>query len=401
MHFSYETNDFKSPAEDLNNIWIEVNELPYNMKNPKIIKHKRKKRKVYQTESDSEEEDENNLLDMNFEIEDSNSNFYSVNEAFSNNNNNDDNLSDTFPDNDIESFLTAPAEQIEIESEIDEYDEEIDINQLIYELRSHFPRNGGKIVYNGRKTSVINTCSIDYLIFSFYVLHRIDKNFLKKIPILENTDNLKHIVRKIAMNPAKWNEALEIWITKIAKYNEYVLNKTINTFGEESTFFLQYLKEYQEYILIKNCSENCIENGLLLFEGNLIFLRERGNKIELYYTSNNSGECLICKREIIHKIVFKNKTNFFFAQSFNTNISTIHVSDIPKQLFINEQTYSLILTTVNNNEHFYGIFYIKGNYYISDDITQSFELSEINTNSRKNKPLSYITSTSMYYLSEN
>ena len=90
---------------------------------------------------------------------------------------------------------------MEIESEIDEYDEEIDINQLIYELRSHFPRNGGKIVYNGRKTSVINTCSIDYLIFSFYVLHRIDKNFLKKIPILENTDNLKHIVRKIAMNP--------------------------------------------------------------------------------------------------------------------------------------------------------------------------------------------------------
>ncbi len=50
---------------------------------------------------------------------------------------------------------------------------------------------------------------------------------------------------------------------------------------------------------------------------------------------------------------------------------------------------------------FYGIFYIKGNNYISDDITQSFELSEINTNSRKNKPLSYITSTSMYYLSEN
>ena len=302
-------------------------------------------------------------------------------------------------------ILISAYEIEENDSELEEPDFNISIHQLIFDLRNHMPKWGGKIIYKDKLVAIKNTCSIDYLLFSLFVLYKVVKDFLNNIPKLVHTNNLKLIVKHI--DSLKWDDARQVFLINIAKYNQNVTE--IDTYGSEFDWLVQHLLVYQLFDLKKNCVIDCRENDLIIWKNaNSLSFHKRENIVDLFFLDDLV--CTSCKNHIRYQVFFKNKPNFFYVESINPFLqsqenmdSIIEVKEIPKELYIDNKKFSLLLTTINDGQHFRGIFFIEGNYYISDDIDQSFTLSNKNLSNRSNRYFDkryFKTSTSLYYLNE-
>ena len=108
---------------------------------------------------------------------------------------------------------------------------------------------------------MLNTCTIDNYLFSFWVLNKIIPNFEVKLPELEQSNQLKEIFTNIEKK--NWNEARKIWYTKIMHAD--LSEKTeIDFYGEVEEFFLKHIYIFQTHSLIQKCSDSCIYNGNLI-----------------------------------------------------------------------------------------------------------------------------------------
>jgi hypothetical protein len=117
-------------------------------------------------------------------------------------------------------------------------------------------------------------------LFAFWVASKVNPSFLQQIPLLNNTEAIKSIVAKI--DNLEWNDAKELWILNIMKYDEKE-KRAISLFGSESNRFLRHIQEYQKHILIQFCSPECNQNGNVIVQENCdkIYLKKIDNKVQI------------------------------------------------------------------------------------------------------------------------
>jgi hypothetical protein len=258
---------------------------------------------------------------------------------------------------------TESVSEIETDKETESVDDTI--NEIIPDFKAHVPLWGGDIMYRNKPVSVTNTCTIDYYLFSLWVLSKIVPNFIENLPNLKHRDKIIEIISNI--ESLNWNGAKELWILDVMKYNENVKNNTISLFGSEDNRFLQFLSEYQEHALIQSCNISCRENGKVIREdASKIFFKKSQNVIKLY--SGYINYCKKCKKKITSQIRFKKNPSFIFIESMHSNI---RFYQIPIYLTIAKIKYRLLCATVHKPGHFESIFNINEFLYLIDDLNQS------------------------------
>jgi hypothetical protein len=277
--------------------------------------------------------------------------------------------------------------------ESDEINESVS-NNILTEIRDHIPQWGAIISYkNSKSVNVTNTCSIDYYLFAFWVLKKIDHNFFDNSIESDLTGLIKNIVKEIDEN--NWNSAKEIWINKVMKFNENPVNNTISLFGSEQARFLDFVYFFQKHRIVQFCNSNCNLNGYIIREDSeSIFFNKINNQIILY--SCFTEKCSNCNEEITTGIDFYLQNNFVFIESANNNI---FISDLPKTIKIQNKTYRLLCCTVHSVGHFIGIFHLNDIFYVIDDLKNYKDsLRELNEFSNHQNLKKKSTTVSMYYL---
>jgi hypothetical protein len=180
---------------------------------------------------------------------------------------------------------------------------------------------------------------------------------------IEITNFIKQIILKI--ETCNWNEARQIWYTKIMKMN--VRNKQqISFFGTVEDMFLKYMYIYQKHDMIQHCSTGCIKDKSILSERSdiLHFARKKNNKVEI--VSDISNKCLNCQNQIAFDVRFVYEPCFLFIE---TN-SHLKVNELPKTIVLNNKIFKLLSMILFKKEikHFVSIFEIQNNKYLVDDL---------------------------------
>ena len=263
------------------------------------------------------------------------------------------------------------------DSEFDEQDTEFEDEEkvqdepitstydFISDFKTHVPFWGANITYKKKLVYVTNTCTIDNFLFAFWVLFKIVPDFFEKILPLDQRETIIEIVEKIQNND--WNEAKELWIIKVMKYNRRIKDGTISLFGSKSSHFLDYLSKYQEHKLIQSCKTRCSENGKAIRDdSDKIFFRFVRKKLCLY--SGLLGKCRKCRSNISSTIRFKNNPFFLFIESINQNI---FLNQIPLNITIDNLRFALLCVTIHKPGHFVSVFIINERFYLIDDLDQS------------------------------
>jgi hypothetical protein len=338
-------NEIKSPAEYLNEILIDIKgNIPSNK--PNFVRAKRGLREVESSTDESEvnSDDEKVLSSLKEkQIIDPKTNTQIKSKKFNSTEN--QNSSDVL--NPLENN-TGPNPDL-----------------IINSFQAHIPKWGGIINYQGRKNvTLVNTCTIDYFLFSFWVLEKLVPNFSNNLPNLEPTPILKEIIQNIDI--FNWNMAKEIWISRIMKYNKKP-NKTLSMFGSERDRFLNYLKYYQLHNLYQVCNTNCNRNGFEI----------QGESNEIYFIRNNNtvildhgytGRCVSCGEFISCDLRFLHNPNFLFIDSLNNNI---FVNELPKEITLDNKKYRFLCSSIGFDSHFLCIFELENQFFVVNDIGQT------------------------------
>jgi hypothetical protein len=366
-YLSYARNhNYKIPAEYLNNIFVNTSKKePAN--NPQYVRNKRQNNVI--SSSESESEDETYSLNSDLTLSDSQT------EASTINDDSDEVLSETDEENQL-------------------FEEQNSIN--IQEIKDHVPQWGGKINYQNRKVQVFNTCTIDYFLFALWLQYKLLPNFLSMLPDIEETVVIKNIIQLI--NSKNWNKAKEIWINDMMQYKEKPIRNSISMFGSENEHFFKYLSEFQTHKLVQLCKNDCIYNDISIIQtdSDNLYFHKLNNQVKLY--NGFLGYCHHCGQSISCKIIFKHRTNFIFIQSA---FGKITFKELPATISISNLRYELFCSTVHEKGHFYGVFKIKKNIYVMDDLDQSFNIlpEKYNSSRRKTQYIDKLfTSHSLYYL---
>jgi hypothetical protein len=263
------------------------------------------------------------------------------------------------------------------------------IEEIIARFKPHVPFWGGKINYRGNVVNVTNTCTIDNLLFAFWVASQIEISFMEHIPLLNQTETIKSIVSNI--NCLKWDEAKELWINNIIKYDKNIKDKTISLYGSESNRFISHISEYQNHILIQLCNSDCNLNKNVIIQDNCtkIYFKKIKGKVVKY--SGFKGKCDNCRGNISCDILFENKPNFIYVESINSNIL---LSELTKLISIGGISYRFLCSTIHKNEHFFSVFEINNNLFKIDDLDQSF--IHIDHKTKRNNIMKETTSVNFY-----
>ena len=101
---------------------------------------------------------------------------------------------------------------------------------------------------------------------------------------------------------------------------------------------------------------------------------EKENKrVNILFTSKIP--CRECKSSVIAEFSeFKINLPWLFIQ---TNQSTIYVQEIPKVVKLGVKNYQFLCSTILMSNHFRGIFYLNGEYFLIDDLNSSKILKKI------------------------
>jgi len=123
---------------------------------------------------------------------------------------------------------------------------------------SHVPEWGGLLVdenCNVTNISIIDTCTIDYMLFALWVSCKLNKSIfqgIKRFPDSINGNVLSEIISCIETN--NWNVAKSLWLLKIANVLNPNSKQTISTFGSEYEHFIRYIVPFQRFKLHIECS---------------------------------------------------------------------------------------------------------------------------------------------------
>ncbi|CAF1031356.1 unnamed protein product [Brachionus calyciflorus] len=266
-------------------------------------------------------------------------------------------------------------------------------------FKDHVPKWGAYIEIEGEKNIYVkNTCTIDYLLLSFWYAAQLKNTFLDSIPEFEPKMIIKLIVKKI--NDLKWDEARQLWIERIMKFKLHFDQCSICLFGSESERFTRYLSVFQKYNIIKNCTKDCIDNLKIIRENqDIIFFDKQQENVGIDFGRKSENYCQICKALISNDIQFCSNPNFLLIHSKFLNI---YLDNLPKLITIDKKNYKLMNATFGAHGHFRGIFLIEENFYLVDDIGQKMEkIEKIQTVTQKTAVIDYYTyplSTFFYFL---
>jgi hypothetical protein len=249
------------------------------------------------------------------------------------------------------------------------------LNQIqslsLKEFKSHVPEWGGNIIFEKKNIEVSDTCTIDYYLFSLWVIYR------QKISIIEGYKSfdsnkykiIKSIINNIERN--NWNKAKELWIFKIMKKDKSSIdNNNISLFGSEDMMFFQYITNYQEYRLIQKCRQTCKKNNYIhRSKAKYIFFKKVNNILELFF--GYTDKCSSCGKMISSVAVFTHSPTFVFIEPSDENIL---INELPKTIEINGKIFKLLCATIHTmlgRGHFVGIFNFNDNMLVVDDLDQS------------------------------
>ncbi len=113
------------------------------------------------------------------------------------------------------------------------------------EFKSHVPEWGGHIRFHENYITLSNTCTIDYYLFSLWVMNKQNMSIFEEFKSFDSNKYklIKSITSNIEQN--NWNKAKELWILKIMNYDiSYIDNNDISLFGSEDLMFFQYFSKY-------------------------------------------------------------------------------------------------------------------------------------------------------------
>ena len=254
-------------------------------------------------------------------------------------------------------------------------------------FRNRIPWWGAHIIYNNERVFVSDTCTVDYGIFAFWVLSKINRNFTLDLPDIQPKKN--NIIRMINnVEQDNWDMARQIWVNDIMNLNTPVgKKKRISLYGTQELMFNRYVNEFQSYRLVKNCRITCVENNLTL-PGNRkeIFLAKKG--FDIYATPLEGDKCTICKTNMTFKYNFIYNIDYLIIDVYHE----IPLYNVPKQLSLENSQgvmrFKLILATIGTGRHFKSCFLFNGIFYLVDDLDQSCNQLPVfdgNTRSRRNK----------------
>ncbi|CAF1131412.1 unnamed protein product, partial [Brachionus calyciflorus] len=199
------------------------------------------------------------------------------------------------------------------------------------EFKRHVPKNGGTIKVNNEDITLTNTCSIDYYLFAFWYLSKIDTEFTLKISNLSFSNVLKEIFQNISEQ--KWDKAKEIWILRVLNFQISYSNKELSLYGSEDERIIKSFGEYQKHDLIQKCREQNL-NLVIREDSEIIFFKKIENQVRIF--SCFTTTCTRCKKDITTTINFKNSPIFIFIQSADANIT---VRELPNTVEIQNRNY--------------------------------------------------------------
>ena len=260
------------------------------------------------------------------------------------------------------------------------------------EFKDHIPKWSAEISYKGfQNVKVVNTCTIDYFLFALWVLYKKAPTFLNSSPTLEPEKTLKAIILYIDF--LKWNEARELWIVNIMKYDKNPKDGSISLYGSEYEMFLKYLLHNQLHNLIQICEKNCSNtNKTVSKQREILMFKKTKNQVSLH--TYQPKKCSNCKAEIKTEFQFIRKPNLLFIES----PGNIFINDIPPMIHLDNSDFKWFCTTLHKRNHFLGVFEINGIKYVVDDLNKNAVLlTSKNSNSRENY-FNIFTGTSMYFL---
>jgi hypothetical protein len=260
------------------------------------------------------------------------------------------------------------------------------------EFKSAVPKWGGSINYKNKIVTISDTCTIDYFLFAFWVMFKVNNDLIEGFKSYNNEqyDIIKDIIDKIENH--NWNKAKELWIIKIMKYKISSSIKNISLFGSEDLMFFSYLSKYQEYQIVQKCQPTCINNNSIYRSSSTyIFFRKENNIPKLFF--GYTEKCRFCSESITTDIIFINQTKFLFIQPSEMNIV---FSELPREILVDDQRFKLLCATLHTelaDGHFVGMFNFNNDIYIVDDLNQSVEILSRKSDYNKNN-----VSGTLYYL---
>jgi hypothetical protein len=385
------------PAEHLNTIFVDMkNKSEAN--NPKYIRNSRKQNKKIEPDLLSSDSEPERMSDTDIcnEENQKNCNLDQGKASLAKNKKSKsikrNKASKKIQSENSSEDTKSKVEPYQVQKEHESKKKHQTIQEIIHTYQPHVPFWGGNIKYKEKLVKLTNTCTIDNLLYAFWVAHKNEDSFLEQIPLLKHTETIKEIIKNI--NDLEWNIAKELWIKNIMHYNEEIRKKSITLYGSESNRFIRHINEYQQHHLIQICSENCNRNRNVIIQSNCdkIYFKKINNKVNIY--SGFDGLCSECKAPIKSEITFENNPNFLFIESIYSNI---FLNDLPKTINIRGISYKILCSTIHQNDHFLSIFSINDYLFKIDDLDRSFVHLENNLKKRKNFILKEATSVSFYY----
>lgn len=246
------------------------------------------------------------------------------------------------------------------------------------EFFSHVPQWGGILVdenYNLTNISIIDTCTIDYMLFALWVSCKLNKSIVESIKTFPDSTKgsvLLEIISNIESN--NWNSAKSLWLLKIANSLDidFNSNKSISTFGSEYEHFVKYIVPFQKFEMHIECSIGCINHNKTRLMTDLFFIKD--NK-KAHLSILRKSACAVCQYEKKESVKFLHNPPLIFIQTkVEDNICK---SQLPLELELNSQKYELLCATTHTTNHFRAIFYLFDSFYLIDDLNPSQNIQKI------------------------
>jgi hypothetical protein len=126
------------------------------------------------------------------------------------------------------------------------------------EFIKRIPSNGGNVevliedfydyncyesVEKYQKLKIVNTCTIDYMLFSIWCVTKLSENAEKKFKLFKKSEcKFLQYLHKISslIEKLQWNRVKSLWILLILKLKPE--NLEFSLFGTEYRFFVQYFR---------------------------------------------------------------------------------------------------------------------------------------------------------------
>lgn len=217
---------------------------------------------------------------------------------------------------------------------------------------------------------MINTCTIDYFLFCFWVTSKLNRGTVAALMQSEFSNlstKLISIIQEIEKSDC--NNAKRIFLREIAM--QPILKNKINCFDSEYTY-IKFLEKLQFYVLVFQCTESCNQNEKSFTSCSLYFDKQHGEtQLNLFQRS-----CYVCKRqdlEFFHKFLYTPR--WLFIDTMIT--SNFSVYDLPKTIAFGQSKYLLLCATFFKSGHFRGIFFINSKFYLVDDLHSKHVSSNI------------------------